>query len=216
MTTSRALASCAALLSAALTTTTGCVGNLAATFKDVDLSVAKPAPPLTEVKPVPDKATVVIAHSGPLEGGRQAQTIARVDGTFVAQVSPRSYAVVHLPAGSHSLVSTVPELDQPSRCLLMGPFELEAGKVYVIRDGISADPAAADGPDLKFDRATLRALSLFTHLSVDDGAGSAAMKAQSSFWSACIQEAKQKQVELGIPSPPRPVGVTSLEIPAPP
>src|SRR5437763_9667513 len=71
-------------------------------FKDVPLSTAALGPPITDVRPRPDMATVVFAMDGPLDGGQQAVTIVRDGGVYVGQLTTRSLIAVAVPPGPHA------------------------------------------------------------------------------------------------------------------
>jgi hypothetical protein len=107
---------------------TGCVGL--AVFKDVPPTFAKLAAPPTEILPDPEKATILVASpAGAYDGGSQAITVLADDGTPIAQVPPRSYAVVRVEPGEHWFTALVPETPTPW-CLKYMSGSFEKGKIY--------------------------------------------------------------------------------------
>lgn len=122
----RFLAYACALAAGSLTGVTGC-----AIYRDVPPSFARLAPPPSEITPVPDQATVVVvAGGGVYDGGAKAVTILMDDGTPIAQVVPRSYAVARIAPGAHWFTALVPEENNSPVCLKYLPGSFEAGKVY--------------------------------------------------------------------------------------
>ncbi len=194
------------------------VGCLAV-FKDVDLTFARVAEPITEVLPAADGATVVLAYPmAPHDGGKQAVTYVLEDGTVVGEVTAHSFAVSRVPAGRHTLVGGIPELHNFAGCFARTE-DFQAGRVYVLSTGaiVPVTPALE------------RTLSKLSYLELDLPAGRRRVQAeQASFWATCVKialadEASNRRIVAAVnvafhvpPPPTGDLGVTRLSIPAPP
>lgn len=175
-------------------------------LREVPVTAASLAAPITEVRADPDTATLIISDESAWSD--QAVTIVRDDAIFVAQLAPHSFAAVRIPPGHHTLLSVVPVFGPEYSGGIEADFK--QGKVYVVAvGGLFPVPVIS-----KLDAPTKRALSVYSHYIVDEAKGRLEVSARADYWRECAAHFASTKQAAVVPSSDQEFDVVA--IPQPP